>query len=123
MNGAEVQVVYSIPLKSFLSGQEPWYNGSIESVWVDRPYMYHEFSAMRDPKYGLSEWIFEDPNSAIAESYESNQITGLTAHIALDCARIAYGRDPAEFPYLPDIGYDEPSQNFLNSGGFLRKKI
>lgn len=123
MNGAEVQVVYSVELESFLSSTEPWYNGSVESVWIERPYVFHAFVAHRDQQHGLTEWLFEDAHSALAESYASNEITGLTAHIALDCARVAYGRDADGVAHLPAVGYDEPALNLLNSGGFMQRKI
>jgi 8-oxo-dGTP pyrophosphatase MutT (NUDIX family) len=121
INGAEVQVVYSVGLSQFLDGEKPFLAVGNESEFSGHRWIYYEFEAVRREPSAFSEWIFEDPTSGLAQTYNSNFITGLTAHMALDCARISYGRPPTDMPYVEELGYDPAVKDHIDKGTFRRK--
>ncbi|ANB11996.1 Pcd1p [Sugiyamaella lignohabitans] len=120
MNGAEVQIAYGLELETFFLNDPSTLKASDPTEWAGQPWVYYEYEAHRNEN---SEWVFEDPTSRLAESYASNSVTGLTAQIALDCARVAYGRDPEGFPIIPSIGYDLAVADCIKLGTFNRKRM
>lgn len=109
INESEVQAVYSVKLRRFLSNESPLFGEATESNWAGNKWVYMEFGVQRtDPE---TQWVYVP---SIPPNYKANLITGLTAHMVVDCARVAYNVEPTGFPFAEEIGYDRAVRDHIS---------
>lgn len=103
----EVEIVFSFSLKAVLGPDGPYFVSYIEEDWLDRIYGFYQLEIQND---GSSYWVSVDNDAFFIDSIRSAPVVGLTAHMLIDCARIAYPKtkfvnQKAEYGYEPAI-YD-----------------
>jgi 8-oxo-dGTP pyrophosphatase MutT (NUDIX family) len=83
----EVDVVFSFPLKAVLAHDGPYFVSYTEGDWLNHVYGFYQLDI---PNNDSSYWVAADNNKVSGESISSAPVVGLTAHMLVDCARIAY---------------------------------
>jgi peroxisomal coenzyme A diphosphatase NUDT7 len=139
LNTSEVAAVFSAPFHRFLSSKVEGtglpspigYSGSWKN-WHGVHWMMHNFLI---PREQLNTTAVEKakvnpggvPSTSSGEYSdhldEGNhfRVWGLTAHILVDSARIAYGEDP-EFEFTSDIGEEKTIRRLLANGRLAGEK-
>lgn len=111
LNGSEVLCAFSVPLSQFLTGSsldsEP-----LETPWGGSPWYFYVFGFNKD------NWIFA--NKGDENKISRTTVTGLTAHMLVDCARYTYKLDP-DFPHLQNLGFLVGVDHALNTGLFMSR--
>ncbi|PRT54716.1 Nudix hydrolase 15, mitochondrial [Wickerhamiella sorbophila] len=111
LNASEVLCAFSVPLSTFLTDSffdsEP-----AETVWSGSSWYFYVFG------FEKNNWIFA--NVQDENKISRTAVTGLTAHMLVDCARYIYKRDP-DFPHLPELGYLVGVEHALNTGQFMSR--
>ncbi|KAK2768925.1 NUDIX domain-containing protein [Colletotrichum kahawae] len=148
LDAKEVAAVFSAPFHNFLraTAQEPssspprpaqkrlppgsWYEGSWIQ-WKDHPWRVHNFYVPVDDQRVTTPGNAMDadhPQGNLAEKLEEEQAEarrfkgwGLTAHMRVDAARIAYGKEP-EFECNPHFGDEEIILQAEREGSLVEKK-
>ncbi|OLN88788.1 Peroxisomal coenzyme A diphosphatase 1, peroxisomal [Colletotrichum chlorophyti] len=144
LDAKEVAAVFSAPFSNFLrakdaepphsSGkQKPlppghWYDGNWIN-WKDHPWRVHNFYVPVDDQRVTTPGNAMDadhPQSNLAEKLEEQKaarfkVWGLTAHMLVDAARIAYGKDP-EFECNPHFGDEDIILQAEREGSLVDKK-
>ncbi|KAI8163794.1 Peroxisomal coenzyme A diphosphatase 1 [Colletotrichum sp. SAR 10_70] len=150
LDAKEVAAVFSAPFHNFLratdqespssSGtiqkkQRPlppgsWYEGNWIQ-WKDHPWRVHNFYVPVDDQRVTTPGNAMDadhPQGNLAEKLEEEQdqqrrfkVWGLTAHMLVDAARIAYGKEP-EFECNPHFGDEEIILQAEREGSLVDKK-
>lgn len=108
LNAAEVQAVYTVKLHRFLTSHSSIFGEATESNWAGHLWIYMEWAIRRDDPE--TQWLYT-PN--IEPNYEVNLLTGLTAHMVVDCARVAYDTKPLGFPFAEEVGYDRAVNDYI----------
>ncbi|TKW59288.1 Peroxisomal coenzyme A diphosphatase 1, peroxisomal [Colletotrichum tanaceti] len=142
LDAKEVAAVFSAPFQNFLRSRDPephgtqrralppghWYDGSwIE--WKEHPWRVHNFYVPVDDQRVTTPgnaMEADHPQSNLAEKLEEDKVGrfkvwGLTAHMLVDAARIAYGKEP-EFECNSHFGDEEIILQAEREGSLVEKK-
>lgn len=106
---SEVSEVFSAPFEDFLSNRPEWYSGQLVN-WGGLKWNQHWFKTIRKRKeVGEVGWY---------------NVWGLTANILIDCARIAYQREP-DMAHRKQgcIGDEEIIQGLVDHHNFGKDRI
>ncbi|KAK2002246.1 NUDIX domain-containing protein [Colletotrichum falcatum] len=140
LDAKEVAAVFSAPFQNFLRAKdaEPrgnrappsghWYDGSWIQ-WKDHPWRVHNFYVPVDDQRVTTPgnaMEADHPQSNLAEKIEEDRVDrfkvwGLTAHMLVDAARIAYGKEP-EFECNSHFGDEEIILQAEREGNLVDKK-
>ncbi|TDZ27148.1 Peroxisomal coenzyme A diphosphatase 1 [Colletotrichum spinosum] len=141
LDAKEVAAVFSAPFHGFLRARDTeassgrqlpsghWYDGSWIR-WKQHPWRVHNFHVpVDDQRVTTPRNAAEDhPQGNLAEKLEEEgerggrfKVWGLTAHMLVDAARIAYGKDP-EFECNPHFGDEEIILEAEREGSLVEKK-
>ncbi|KAK2028690.1 hypothetical protein LX32DRAFT_388816 [Colletotrichum zoysiae] len=148
LDAKEVAAVFSAPFQNFLRARdaEPphnsnsnsnssralppghWYDGSWIQ-WKDHPWRVHNFYVPVDDQRVTTPgnaMEADHPQSNLAEKLEEEKVGrfkvwGLTAHMLVDAARIAYGKEP-EFECNSHFGDEEIILQAEREGSLVDKK-
>ncbi|KZL82299.1 nudix domain-containing protein [Colletotrichum incanum] len=142
LDAKEVAAVFSAPFQNFLRAKdvEPhgaqkkalppghWYDGSWIQ-WKEHPWRVHNFYVPVDDQRVTTPgnaMEADHPQSNLAEKLEEEKVGrfkvwGLTAHMLVDAARIAYGKDP-EFECNSHFGDEEIILQAEREGSLVDKK-
>lgn len=142
LDAMEVAAVFSAPFQNFLRARDPeqsrerelppgrWYEGNWIQ-WKDHPWRVHNFYVPVDDQRVTTPgnaMEADHPQSNLAEKLEEEgkrgarfKVWGLTAHMLVDAARIAYGKDP-EFECNPHFGDEEIILQAEREGSLVDKK-
>ncbi|EFQ26278.1 NUDIX domain-containing protein [Colletotrichum graminicola M1.001] len=140
LDAKEVAAVFSAPFQNFLRARdaEPhgnralppghWYDGSWIQ-WKDHPWRVHNFYVPVDDQRVTTPgnaMEADHPQSNLAEKLEEDKVGrfkvwGLTAHMLVDAARIAYGKEP-EFECNSHFGDEEIILQAEREGSLVDKK-
>ncbi|KAL2883608.1 8-oxo-dGTP diphosphatase [Colletotrichum sp. CLE4] len=148
LDAKEVAAVFSAPFQNFLRAKDAdlpssslsskvlppghWYDGSWIQ-WKEHPWRVHNFYVPVDDQRVTTPgnaMEVDHPQSNLAEKLEEEKdkegggrfkVWGLTAHMLVDCARIAYGKDP-EFECNEHFGDEEIILQAEREGSLVEKK-
>ncbi|KAK7459341.1 hypothetical protein CaCOL14_002710 [Colletotrichum acutatum] len=146
LDAKEVAAVFSAPFQNFLRSKDAdlpsssskvlppghWYDGSWIQ-WKEHPWRVHNFYVPVDDQRVTTPGNaieVDHPQSNLAEKLEEEKdkegggrfkVWGLTAHMLVDCARIAYGKDP-EFECNEHFGDEEIILQAEREGSLVEKK-
>nr|XP_036580664.1 NUDIX domain-containing protein [Colletotrichum truncatum]KAF6788659.1 NUDIX domain-containing protein [Colletotrichum truncatum] len=143
LDAKEVAAVFSAPFQNFLRAKdaEPhgqnkslppghWYDGNWIQ-WKEHPWRVHNFYVPVDDQRVTTPSNAMDadhPQSNLAEKLEEEgekggrfKVWGLTAHMLVDAARIAYGKNP-EFECNPHFGDEDIILQAEKEGSLVEKK-
>ncbi|KAF9879242.1 NUDIX domain-containing protein [Colletotrichum karsti] len=143
LDAKEVAAVFSAPFQNFLRARDPekphgraplppghWYDGNWIQ-WKEHPWRVHNFYVPVDDQRVTTPgnaMEADHPQSNLAERLEEEgekggrfKVWGLTAHMLVDAARIAYGKDP-EFECNPHFGDEEIILQAEKEGSLVDKK-
>ncbi|KAK1636821.1 NUDIX hydrolase domain-like protein [Colletotrichum phormii] len=146
LDAKEVAAVFSAPFQNFLRSRDAdlpsssskvlppghWYDGSWIQ-WKEHPWRVHNFYVPVDDQRVTTPgnaMEVDHPQSNLAEKLEEEKdkegggrfkVWGLTAHMLVDCARIAYGKDP-EFECNEHFGDEEIILQAEREGSLVEKK-
>ncbi|KAJ3947985.1 8-oxo-dGTP diphosphatase [Colletotrichum fioriniae] len=146
LDAKEVAAVFSAPFQNFLRSKDAdlpsssskvlppghWYDGSWIQ-WKEHPWRVHNFYVPVDDQRVTTPgnaMEVDHPQSNLAEKLEEEKdkegggrfkVWGLTAHMLVDCARIAYGKDP-EFECNEHFGDEEIILQAEKEGSLVEKK-
>ncbi|GKT55117.1 NUDIX domain-containing protein [Colletotrichum tofieldiae] len=142
LDAKEVAAVFSAPFQNFLRARdaEPhgapkkalppghWYDGSWIQ-WKEHPWRVHNFYVPVDDQRVTTPgnaMEADHPQSNLAEKLEEDKagrfkVWGLTAHMLVDAARIAYGKEP-EFECNAHFGDEEIILQAEREGSLVDKK-
>ncbi|KXH45437.1 NUDIX domain-containing protein [Colletotrichum nymphaeae SA-01] len=146
LDAKEVAAVFSAPFQNFLRSKDAdlpsssskvlppghWYDGSWIQ-WKEHPWRVHNFYVPVDDQRVTTPgnaMEVDHPQSNLAEKLEEEKdkegggrfkVWGLTAHMLVDCARIAYGKDP-EFECNEHFGDEEIILQAEREGSLVEKK-
>lgn len=111
LNADEVLCVFSVELSRFLK-KETLNNDPVSTPWGGSPWYFYVFG------FTNKNWIFA--NEKEKDSIESTTVTGLTAHMLIDCARYVYQRSP-DFAHLEQLGFLVGVEYALTTGRFISR--
>ncbi|KAA8906871.1 hypothetical protein TRICI_005055 [Trichomonascus ciferrii] len=119
MNPSEVELTYSTKLRNFVDGKSREFDVlcAHDGYWEGYRWIYYEFEVFRQ-KY--DDWVFSSRDSQLINE-QSNITSGLTSHIAVDCARIAFDQKPGTFPSLDQLGFENLIRQLLIDNSFHQK--
>lgn len=119
MNPSEVELTYSTQLRNFVDGKAPQFDVlcAHDGKWEGYRWIYYEFEIFRQK---LDDWVFSSKDSPLINE-QSNITSGLTSHIAVDCARIAFDRKPSAFPALEQLGFENLIRQLLIDNAFHQR--
>lgn len=119
INPSEVELTYSTKIKNFVDGKGPQFDVlcAHDGMWEGHRWIYYEFEIFRQ---SCNDWVFYSQDSPLINE-ESCVTSGLTSHIAVDCARIAFGRKPDSFPALNELGFENLIRQLLIDNRFYKK--
>ncbi|OHE98953.1 NUDIX domain-containing protein [Colletotrichum orchidophilum] len=146
LDAKEVAAVFSAPFQNFLRAKDAdipsssskvlppghWYDGNWIQ-WKDHPWRVHNFYVPVDDQRVTTPgnaMEVDHPQSNLAEKLEEEtekegggrfKVWGLTAHMLVDCARIAYGKDP-EFECNSHFGDEDIILQAEREGSLVEKK-
>ncbi|WQF77958.1 Putative NUDIX hydrolase domain, coenzyme A pyrophosphatase [Colletotrichum destructivum] len=142
LDAKEVAAVFSAPFQNFLRARDPephgtqrralppghWYDGSWIQ-WKEHPWRVHNFYVPVDDQRVTTPgnaMEADHPQSNLAEKLEEDKVGrfkvwGLTAHMLVDAARIAYGKEP-EFECNSHFGDEEIILQAEREGSLVEKK-
>ncbi|KAJ0313712.1 hypothetical protein COL5a_003365 [Colletotrichum fioriniae] len=146
LDAKEVAAVFSAPFQNFLRSKDAdlpsssskvlppghWYDGSWIQ-WKEHPWRVHNFYVPVDDQRVTTPgnaMEVDHPQSNLAEKLEEEKdkegggrfkVWGLTAHMLVDCARIAYGKDP-EFECNEHFGDEAIILQAEKEGSLVEKK-
>ncbi|WYZ34697.1 hypothetical protein EsH8_I_000973 [Colletotrichum jinshuiense] len=141
LDAKEVAAVFSAPFHNFLKAKdaEPhdgqrrlppghWYDGNWIN-WKEHPWRVHNFYVPVDNQRVTTPgnaMEVDHPQSNLAEKLEEEKaarfkVWGLTAHMLVDAARIAYGKEP-EFECNTHFGDEEIILQAEKEGSLVDKK-
>ncbi|KAK1460639.1 NUDIX domain-containing protein [Colletotrichum cuscutae] len=146
LDAKEVAAVFSAPFQNFLRSKDAdlppssskvlppghWYDGSWIQ-WKEHPWRVHNFYVPVDDQRVTTPgnaMEVDHPQSNLAEKLEEEKdkegggrfkVWGLTAHMLVDCARIAYGKNP-EFECNEHFGDEEIILQAEREGSLVEKK-